>query len=335
MTNGNLWRALATAFLMCRLTPAGAQVSTSGIRDLLVQEFKLSSNDLDAVSRGQIVAKALPTQDQRDVAVVAVARADRRVRSSLVMAPGGVHLFAQPASLADVQDVRVASDDVDELRQCRPGSCNFKLPTSDMTAVRAAIDSAGAGAPDRVTAYVRQRMVDYVNAYREQGSAAMVVYGDEGSVESSAAFDAMMRDSSRLVQVAPSPARYIDTYPHDSLPGATSTFLWSVDAMPHLHPVMRIMQRVVYTAPDDSLTTLVVSKQLYADHYFEAGLEALLLTDAANGGFQGAVGDALIIETRRYRFDHLPSGGLLNLRGRVVSGIQSAVVDDIKRLRGP
>jgi hypothetical protein len=89
----------------------------------------------------------------------------------------------------------------------------------------------------------------------------------------------------------------------------------------------------VYALPEDSVTTLVVSKQLYADHYFEAGLEALLFTDAANAGFDAAGGDALIVETRRYRFDHLPSGGLLNLRGRVVGGIQSAIVDDMKRLR--
>ena len=195
------------------------------------------------------------------------------------------------------------------------------------------IDSAGADAADRVTAYVRQRMVDYVNAYRDQGSAAMVVYGDEGGVESSAAFDAMMRDSSRLYRVAPSLASYMDAYPRDSLVGTTSTMLWSIDAMPHLHPVMRIMQRVVDAPPDDSLTTLVVSKQIYADHYFEAGLEAILITDAARGGFGGAVGDALIVETRRYRFDHLRSGGILNLRGRVVSSLQATVADDVKRLR--
>ena len=126
------WRAFATGMLMCRLSPAAAQASPPNIRDLLVLDLELSPADLEAVSRGEVVAKALATRDERDVAVIAVARADRHVRSSLMIPPREAHLFARPASLTDVQNVRVAPDDVNDLRQCRPGSCNFKLPASDM-----------------------------------------------------------------------------------------------------------------------------------------------------------------------------------------------------------
>jgi hypothetical protein len=325
--------ALAIGMLICRPSGIRAQASSAGLHEVLVREFGFSAADLDAVSRGEIVAKAVPTQDERDVAVVAVARADRRIRGSLTTGHGTIHVFAQPASVADVQDVRVTRGDVDELRRCRPSSCNFKLPAPDMEAFRGAMDSAGADPSDRVTAYVRRRIVDYVNAYREQGSAAMVVYADLGSVESSAAFDAMMRDSSRLVRAAPALARYMDAYPRDALAGATSTILWSVDAMPRLRPVLRIVHHVVYEPADDPATMFVVSKQLYADHYFEAGLEALLFTDAANAGFESPGGNAVLVETRRYRFDHLPSGGLFDLRGRVIGALRAAVADDVKKLR--
>jgi hypothetical protein len=202
-----------------------------------------------------------------------------------------------------------------------------------MDALRSVIDSGAADASTRVTAYVRRRMVDYVNAFREQGSDAMVVYGDLGSVQSSAAFDGLMRDSSRIVRMAPALADYISAYPRDPLSGATSTIQWSVESMPRLRPVMRIVHHVVYDPPEDPATTFIVSKQLYADHYFEAGLEALLFTDAANAGFQNDGGNALVIVTRRYRFDHLPSGGLLNLRGRVIGALRGAVEDDVKRVR--
>jgi len=36
---------------------------------------------------------------------------------------------------------------------------------------------------------------------------------------------------------------------------------------------------------------------------------------------------------RRYRFDHLPSGGLLNIRGRVSNGLRDGVTADLKRLK--
>ena len=334
------WLPRTAGILMCTwpvLTPAqtaqAGQSSPPNLREALVRELGMSPADLDAVSRGEIVAKALPTQDERDVAVIAVARVDRGVRSAVIAPRGTVHVFGRPASLMDVQDVRVTRDDVDELRKCQPSACNFKLPAADMGAVRAVIDSAGADAPDRVTGYVRQRMVDYATAYRKQGSAAMVVYGDLGTVQSSAAFDSMVQDSSRLFRIAPALAHYLDVYPQDSLPGATSTILWSVDEMPRLRPVMRVMQRVVYQPLDDPATTFVVSKQLYADHYFEAGLEALLFTDATRAGFATGGGDGVIIATRRYRFDHLPSGGLLNIRGRVIGALRGGLADDLKKLR--
>lgn len=36
---------------------------------------------------------------------------------------------------------------------------------------------------------------------------------------------------------------------------------------------------------------------------------------------------------RHYRFDHLPSGGVFNLRGRVIDGLRDAVKNDLLRLR--
>jgi hypothetical protein len=334
MLNGARWTVVAAGMVVGRAVVVSAQIPTAGIREALVRELTLSAADLDAVARGDVVAKTLPTRDARDVAVIALARVDRRVRPSLAIPRGTLHRFGRPASLADVQDVRVTPDDIEELRKCQPSACNFKLPASDMQAVRAVIDSAGSDAADRVTAYVQQRMVDYVNAYRQQGSAAMVVYEDLGSVRSSAAFDEMMQDSSRMFRIVPALASYMNGFPRDSLAGATSEILWTVDVLPRLRPVMRIMQRVVYDPPDDPTTSFIVSKQLYADHYFEAGLEALLFTDAANLGFERTGADAVIVETRRYRFDHLPSGGLFNLRRRVVNALRDNVADDVKRLRG-
>lgn len=340
-TRRTMRAVVATGVLVCGPASTIAQASAPSLREVLTREFGLTSSDLAAVARGEIVAKTLPTQDQRDVAVIGIVRTDRRVRVPLPGTDDAVHVFARPASVADVQGFRLTREDIDELRRCRPSSCNFKLPAAAMEALHSMIDSSTSDVADRITAYVRQRIVDYVDAYRERGGAAMVVYDDLGSVQSSAAFDAMARDSSRVFRIAPSLVRYLSVYPRDSLPGATSAIVWSVDVIPRLRPVMRIMHHVVYTPPEDPRTTFVIAKQLYADHYFEAGLEAVLVTDEANAGFEnigsgrevGRPAGTVVVATRRYRFDHLPSGGPLDLRGRVLGGLRGAVLDDLRRLR--
>ena len=51
----------------------------------------------------------------------------------------------------------------------------------------------------------------------------------------------------------------------------------------------------------------------------------LTFTDAPSG--------FTLLAVRHYRFDHLPSGGILNLRGRVVGGLRDNVRADLVRLK--
>jgi hypothetical protein len=173
---------------------------------------------------------------------------------------------------------------------------------------------------------VRQRVLSYVADYRQRGNAAMVVYDDNG-VRSSDALVAMLNDSTYVFRTAPSLGRHLLGYPRDTLDGATEVIFWSLDNLPHVRQVLRITHETVYSPPELPGTTIVAAKQIYADHYFEAGLETLTaVDDASAGGFT-------LIAVRRYRFDHLPSGGLLNLRGRVVNGLRDNVRDDVTRLK--
>ena len=40
-----------------------------------------------------------------------------------------------------------------------------------------------------------------------------------------------------------------------------------------------------------------------------------------------------VVAVRRYRFDHLARGGLLNIRGRVANGLRDSVRADLDRLK--
>jgi len=322
---------------------AGAQAQWTTLDDFLTRAIRLNAQELAALGRGATVARMLPTADSDDIAVfgavrVNVARsffADRQrdvARALRTPTRTRVQRFSDPAVASDVQAIEISGDDLKELRGCRPGSCNFKLPATDMERFRSAIGS-GSDAPQRTAAYAGQRMVEYVNDYRSRGNAAMLVFDDRGTVRSSDALVALLRDSSYVFTAVPSLGQHLVDYPRSSLPGATEVMFWSLDEMPHLRPVLRITHETIYSPPERGDLTVIADKQIYANHYFEAGLEVLAAVDrAAAGGTSGAVG-ITAVAVRRYRFDHLPSGGLLNIRGRVANGLRDNVRADLERLK--
>lgn len=321
----------------------GAQSAPKRLREFLVDDARLTAAQLDALERGDVVVKTLPTGDQRDLSVMGLVRVDRprdAVISALRAAgPASertarrmMHVFATPATLSDVSALQLTKDDLDELARCRANACNFKLPAAGMMALNSIVNSKTADAAQRAEEYLRQRMVDYVTAYRQRGNAAMIVYDDLGSVQSGSAVDAMLRDSSSIFRVAPTLARFLLDYPRASLPGEMNVITWAVDALPRARPVMRIMHEVTYAPAEIPGATVIAAKQLYADHYFEAGLEMLTAVDDSLTGLTGAKRATTVVAVRHYRFDHLPSGGVLNLRGRVIDGMREAVANDLNRL---
>jgi hypothetical protein len=226
--------------------------------------------------------------------------------------------------------VAVSDDDVKELRDCKPNECNFKLPATDMERLHTTVDLSAPDAKARVATYARQRMVEYVNDYRSRGNAAMLVYDDRGSVRSSDSFAAMLRDSSYAFSAVPSLGDHLLNYPAHTVPGGTDVVFWSRDEMPNLRPVLRITHQFIYTPTDVPDVTLVAAKQIYGNHYFEAGLEVLAAMDRTTASGTSGI---TVVAVRRYRFDNLPSGGVLNIKSRVTKGLRDNVAADLRRLK--
>ena len=333
--------SVSTALLLG--VPLAAQGRPRALDSFLTQTVGLDQSQLTALSRGEVVAKILPTADNRDVSVLGVVHVSasraafaqrQRDFPNALRAPtrSTAAVFSSPTKPGDVAAIEVSSKDIDELRDCRPNECNIKLPATDMDRLHATIDWNAPDARARVTAYVRQRMLEYVASYRERGNAAMVVYGDEGGLRSSDALAEMLADSTYVFSRVPSLGRHLLRYPADRLPGAAEVIFWSLDNLPHVRQVLRITHETVYSPPELPGTTVIAAKQIYADHYFEAGLELLTAIDDS-AATNGAPSGFTLLAVRHYRFDHLPSGGILNLRGRVVGGLRDNVRADLARLK--
>jgi len=323
---------------------AAAQARWRTLDEFLDRAVNLTAAERASLTRGDPIARTLRTGEERDVAIFGAIQiaAPRSVFTDQQRDfPKALHTptrtevqrFSEPAAAQDVETFVVSDDDLEELRDCRPNRCNVKLPGTDMARARAIADPSSADAPDRVAAYARQRMIEYVTDYRSRGNAAMIVYDDRGTVRSSDAFAAMLNDSSYAFSALPSLGEYLVEYPRSTPSGATQVIFWSRDRIPHLRSVVRITHEVVYSPPEIPNMTLVVAKQIYANHYFEAGLETLAAVDRASSDSASGVSGITVIAIRRYRFDQLPSGGLLNIRGRAMNGLRQTLIADLTRLK--
>jgi hypothetical protein len=301
----------------------------------------LSAEQTAALARGEPAVQLLETKDGRVTAVfgiVAIKGTRKAFVARLTSFAQSVRspdlrsfgLFKTPATPASVGTFTVSANDVSSLRKCRAGKCEFKLPAAEMARAKAILDSGAAG-PAKLATYAQRRAAQYVNAYRERGNAAMVAYDDygKGSVRASDAFAALLAASPYLAQNAPTLQQYVQQYPRNRPAGASDIIYWSVEAMKGLRPTLTINQLVVFSPPNRPNMTVAVTKQLFADHYFEGMLDERIAVDRADapsgGGFY-------LMVLRQYRFDNLP-GGVLDIRGRARSALHDRVVAELRRMQ--
>ena len=245
-----------------------AQARPRRVDQFLTSTVHLDAGQLASLSRGDVIAKVLPTSLDRDVTVFAAAHVSassaelvarqrdvNRTLHSPTRTAGGV--FGTPATEADVSQIAITTDDVGELRKCKLNECNFKLPAADMERLHATIDWSSPDVTARVSDYVRQRMIEYVGDYRQRGDSAMVVYSDNGNVSASEALLAMLSDSSLAPSGTATLLRHLTDYPRDSLRGGTDIIFWSVDNLPHVRPILRITHETIYTPPELPGATIV------------------------------------------------------------------------------
>ena len=304
----------------------------------LRQSIGLDSAQLALIERGEGVVKVLDTKDRRDVAVFGIITAAvprevyaaqlRDFRNSL-RTPTRSHfgIFSNPPGPADVEGVVISPRDVADMKDCRPGDCVVKLPATDMQRIHTETNWSADDIQAQLGAYARRRLIEYVTDYRAHGDSAMAIYDDRGNrnVHASDAFAALLVESPFVYQNVPSLGRYLSAYPRETLAGAAEVLFWSEDVMPRLRPILSVTHQIVYSPPELPGVTLVAAKQIYANHYFEAAVDLTCIVEREQPA------GSYILVFRRFRFDNMPSGGLLNIRGRAIGALRDQLLADLRR----
>ena len=307
----------------------------------LTNTVKLTPAERQSLVAGAPVTKLLEADQTREVAVFGAVWI-KAAPNDYVRAITDIERFehgdsflvtkkiSEPPKLEDFAALELPPDDIEDLRVCKITDCAVKLSREALDRMRREVNWSQPAAGGQVNALMRQLALEYVTAYQQGGNAALAVYRDkEHPTFVAQEFESMVNRMPEFEIHLPALKNYLLDYPKVTLPSATSFFYWQTVVF-GLKPTTRI-NHVVITKSGEG--TAVVTKQLYASHYFWTALElrALIPAAARGSGFW-------FISVNRSRSDGLSGfiGRLVRgkVRGEVESGMQTALTATKQRLEG-
>jgi hypothetical protein len=236
--------------------------------------------------------------------------------------------ISDPPRLEDFDQLSLSADDIADLQACKVGDCDLKLSEDALTRIRKEIDWSKPTATADVERWIRRLAFEYVTGYLEGGNSRLAINRDATRpVFMASEFAAMLDRMPEMTNYLPELKAYLLDYPRVRLPNAESFLYWQRVKF-GLKPTVRINH---VTIADQQTHVAVVSKMLYASHYFWTAIEVrLLMPDPARGqGFWFA-------NVNRSRSDGL--GGFVGalIRGKVrrgaEEGMQAALAVTKRRL---
>jgi hypothetical protein len=318
-----------------------SQSKETKLQTLLIQQLRLSDPDMAAIAQGRVIAKILSAKDKREIVALGMIRVNvsqeeflKRYRDigSFKQGPEVLQLgkFSNPAKLSDIQGLTLESGDIDDLKSCRIGSCGLKLSSEMINRLTASLLQAK-DVKESTNGALREVLVDYVNKYMQQGDSALATYNETKRPLSVAEdFKSLLQGTVLLQSYAPELVRYLQAFPKGELPNTESFVYWSKEKF-GLKPVISLTHVLIYQRNINGHKELIiVTKQLYADHYFDSSVGvAILAEEPANSKLPGTY----LIYLNQTRADAL-RGFLTGLRRSVVeSKSLSALKNNLKLLK--
>lgn len=288
--------AIVLSFLVFVANNTVAQSSLAEFQRVLRDKAAFAPNELNQLQQGETVVKIFPTGDQKQVAVCGVVRLNVAAQAFLAsfretMArksnPAILEIgsFSHTPTIDDLQGLTLDPADIDDLKECVVGRCALKLSDAMIARFQQEVDWQAPEFRAQVTNLFKQMLLGYVTDYVNRGEVALIEYVDK----------------STTIQVAEeqrnllSAAAYLPTdFFRSTEQGKTTSKLllhpvetaivWSKMNL-GLKPVTTINQIAIFVSEAETgPQVFVVSKQLYANHYFDSSVALTTFVKTLDGG---------------------------------------------------
>ena len=269
------------------------QDSNSRPHALLRTLAAFTNAELARLDHGEPIAKVLDT-DRREVAVVgavriagAQAKLFERYRSASTVKTSDVVMetgrFSAPPVPEDLRDLHLEDYDLDTIRACKPGDCGVRLSTHDMDRFAHEVNWNAANWKQQAGDLWRKLLAANAAAYIASGT--LNDYRNKAiPLDVSAEFAILFDAFAEFEKLSPEFMAHVKRFPGAPLEGAEDLLYWSKDDINR--PVTRITHLALYPAPPGAHRPgLAATKQIYAAHYFDAGLALTCAFDDGASGF--------------------------------------------------
>ena len=249
------------------------------------QDIGLSQDQIDAIQNGQLVSKALPSRTPAEVFLFGAVYIHAAPESYFQFArdfdrlrklPGYLALgvFSNPPQPSDLNGFSFEDDDIQALKNCKPGNCQIQMPASSIEDLRSSVDWSAAGVDDQVNQLLRKTALQRLLVYQREGNQALGVYNDKRDpTEVPQQFAYMLSYNKALPVYLPDFYHYLLAYPDARPSNVDDAFYWARVKF-GLKPTLRVVQLVsMRGAPSDAVAYAIAEKQLYSSHYFETALD--------------------------------------------------------------
>ena len=287
-----LTRIFLCTLLVC--SSASTSLSQSSIAEfqkLLREKAAFDEADLAALQTNQPVVRLSPGSDKREVAVSGVVNIRAGAEDFLKSYREGmtrqnntaileIGSFGKEPRLADLQSLTIEHDDIEDLKDCAVGDCQIKLSATMIERFRKEIDWQSPDHPVAVTNLFKQILLDYVRDYRARGDAALIEYNDKRH-------EVNLANEQRALASASGYINGVLADPKSGLQLVDDAIVWSKIKF-GLKPVLAINHIKIYRRDREvGPQVLVASKQIYANHYFNAShaLTAFVSVPGSQGAY--------------------------------------------------
>src|SRR5215204_6168764 len=320
------------------VTTAQAQHSIAEFQKLLRQQAAFEESDFAAGQLEQPVVRLVPVSDKREVAVSGLVNIRAGAEEFLRSYRDGMTRKNNPAileigsfttepALTDLRNLTIEPQDIEDLKECVVGECQVKLSAAMIGRFRKEIDWQAPDYQLHAANLFKQMLLEYVRDYRSRGDSALIEYNDKRD-------EVSLASEHRALTAAPG---YINDLLADERSGLQlleEAIVWSKIKF-GLKPVVAINHITIYRRNGDvGPQVLVASKQIYANHYFDA---FLALTAFVN--VPGAANGSYLVYENRSRADGLegPFGKIKRgvVEKKALEGLRGIIAQSKASLESP
>jgi hypothetical protein len=264
------------------------------LQDFFRKNIGLSKEQIAAIRSGRAFSKALPSRTPREVFLFGVvyvhATPERYLEfvrdfDALRKLPNylALRVLSDSPQLSEFEGFSLATEDINDLKKCKPGNCQIQLPASSIEEFQKAINWSAADAGEQGTQLLQKAALERLVAYQREGNPALGVYNDKRNpTEVPKQFAYMLSYYKVFPEQLPDLYHYLLAYP-DAKPGnVEDTFYWARVKF-GLKPTLRLVHIVTMRGNTASGPAYVVAeKQLYSNHYFETALDLTFCIPGSN-----------------------------------------------------